>query len=85
MEKDCWERFEAIRHTKKTCHPKNGGFSETSAELKLEYMEFITNMKLENRFGHRPANIRSIDVNNTSKPPTKITTFSRQFESRFEG
>jgi hypothetical protein len=44
--------------------------------LKTEYWEFITTMKKENRFVREPAEIRSIDVTYTKKPPTRITTFS---------
>lgn len=67
-----------LGHTKKTCQTKTSGFSKTNAELKEEFMEFITKMKKEKRFVRHPADIRSIDVSYTKKPPTRVTTFSPQ-------
>jgi hypothetical protein len=65
-----------LGHSQKICQSKTAGFNKTNAELKSEYMQFITTMKKENRFVHAPSEIPSIDVTNTKKPPTRITTFS---------
>lgn len=66
-----------LGHTIKTCQSKTSGFLKTNDELKLEYMAFILKMKRDNIFKLRdPAEIRSIDVTYTKKPPIAITTFS---------
>jgi transposase len=65
-----------LGHTKKTCQSKTVGFTKTNAELKTEYMHFITKMKNENKFVRIPSEIRSIDVTYTKKPPRRLTTFS---------
>jgi hypothetical protein len=61
------ESFVPIRAQQKTCQSKPAGFKKTNAELKPEYMEFIT-MKKENRLVRIPSEIRSIDVTYTKKP-----------------
>jgi hypothetical protein len=65
-----------LGHTQKTCKSKTAGFTKTNDQLKQEYMEFITKMKIENRFYRHPSEIHSIDVTYTKKPPTNAITFS---------
>jgi len=46
-----------LGHTQKTCMSKTAGFTKTNDQLKQEYMEFITKMKIENRFYRHPSEI----------------------------